>query len=232
MAVQDSAPRSKGEWLADKDLVGRVNAGDGLAFRQVMERYNQCLYRVARAIMSDDAEAEDVVQESYVRAFAAMKDFRGDSGLRTWLTRIVINEGRGRLRRRRTRHDNGFVGQPGDGGALIVGFPGGQPVESPDSQAARAEVRRLLETAIEALPDVFRLVYILREIQEYSVEETAALLAIAPETVKTRLHRARRLLRQSLDATLSEAIRGSFPFLGKRCERLTETVMRRLAAAP
>lgn len=107
MAVQDSAPRSKGEWLADKDLVGRVNAGDGLAFRQVMERYNQCLYRVARAIMSDDAEAEDVVQQSYVRAFAAMKDFRGDSGLRTWLTRIVINEGRGRLRRQRTRHDNG-----------------------------------------------------------------------------------------------------------------------------
>lgn len=230
MARHEAIATPNGEWIAEDELVGRIRAGEELAFRQLMQRYNQPLYRVARAIVSDDNEAEDVLQESYTRAFAALGGFRGEAGLQTWLTRIVINESRGRLRRRRPRVELDQVERIQESGALVLGFPGGQVVESPDTEAARAEVRLLLEQAVDQLPDIFRLVFILREIQECSVEETAAILDIRPETVKTRLHRARRMLREALDATLAEAIRGSFPFLGKRCERLTEAVMQRIAA--
>lgn len=226
MRSRRPTPKHTSEWVAETRLIDRINAGEESAFRQLMQRYNQSLYRVARAIVSDDAEAEDVLQESYTRAFAAMSGFRGDSSLGTWLTRIVINEGRGRLRRRRT------VTQAADAlkqqGATVIGFPGGQPVESPDTHVARAETRVLLEQAIDSLPDVFRPTFILRDIQEFTVEETAEILGVQPETVKTRLFRARRLLRKSLDATLADAVRGSFPFLGKRCERLTEAVLMRL----
>ena len=226
MRSRRPTPKHTSEWVAETRLIDRINAGEESAFRQLMQRYNQSLYRVARAIVSDDAEAEDVLQESYTRAFAAMSGFRGDSSLGTWLTRIVINESRGRLRRRRT------VAQAADAlkqqSATVIGFPAGQPVESPDTHVARAETRMLLEQAIDSLPDVFRPTFILRDIQEFTVEETAEILGVQPETVKTRLFRARRLLRKSLDATLADAVRGSFPFLGKRCERLTEAVLMRL----
>lgn len=229
MRSRRATPKRTSEWVVETQLIDRINAGEEPAFRQLMQRYNQSLYRVARAIVSDDAEAEDVLQESYTRAFAAMPGFRGDSSLGTWLTRIVINESRGRLRRRRT------VAQAADAlkqqSATVIGFPAGQPVESPDTLVARAETRRLLEQAIDSLPDVFRPTFILRDIQEFTVEETAEILGVQPETVKTRLYRARRLLRKSLDATLADAVRGSFPFLGKRCERLTEAVLTRLMHA-
>jgi RNA polymerase sigma-70 factor (ECF subfamily) len=230
-AIASPKAAASAAWVAEHDLVDRIRAGEEAAFRQLMQRYNQRLYRVARAIVSDDSEAEDVLQESYTRAFAAIDGFRGESGLQTWLTRIVINESRGRLRRRRPRVALDQVERIQESGALVLGFPGGQVVESPDSQAARAEVRLLLEQAVDRLPDIFRLVFILREIQECSVEETAELMGVRPETVKTRLHRARRLLREALDASLAEALHGSFPFLGKRCARLTEAVMQRIAAA-
>lgn len=207
----------------------RISAGDAAAFRQMMECHNQELYRVARAIVADDAEAEDVLQESYVRAFAAIDRFRGDARLGTWLTRIVINESRGRLRRRRRYANSDQVDANEMDRARILGFPGGEQVESPDAAAARTEARLLLERAIDALPEAFRPVLILRDIQELSVEQTAETLGIRPETVKTRLYRARRLMRKSLDATLADALRDSFPFLGKRCERLTNAVLEYLA---
>lgn len=214
---------------AESRLVRRINAGDPAAFRQMMEYHNQDLYRVARAIVADDAEAEDVLQESYVRAFAAMDRFRGDARLGTWLTRIVINESRGRLRRRRRHVNSDQVEATEVERARILGFPGGQPVESPDVHAARAEARILIERAVDALPETFRPVFILRDIQGLSVEQAAEVLGIRPETVKTRLFRARRLMRQSLDATLADVLRDSFPFLGKRCEGLTNAVLKRLA---
>ena len=218
------------EAMADAGLVEQVRRGEPQAFCAVMRRYNQPLFRVARAIMADDAEAEDVVQESYARAFAAIDGFRGEAGLGTWLAPIVINESRGRLAPRRPQVDLDQVERSQEAGALILGFPGGKLVDDPEAEAARAEVRRLLERAVDELPEPFRLVFILRDIEGRSVEEVAGLLDIRAETVRTRLHRARRQLRAALDATLADALRGSFPFLGTRCDRLVDAVMRRLCA--
>jgi RNA polymerase sigma-70 factor (ECF subfamily) len=217
----------------DAELVTLVRSGNGSAFREIMRRYNQRLYRVARGIVRDEAEAEDVLQEAYVRAFAALGDFRGESGLPTWLTRIVMNEGLGRVRRRRRRRSEPLEAldraiQHGD--TRVIMFPGVHASPSPEVAAAHAEVRRLLEAAVDELPESFRLVFMMRDVEEMSVEETASTLKIRPETVKTRLHRARRLLRKSLDARLSTVLRDTFPFEGARCSRITEAVMTRLRA--
>ena len=192
--MADSSVMATGgfEVMADAGLVEQVRRGEPLAFCAMMRRYNQPLFRVARAIMADDAEAEDVVQESYARAFAAIDGFLGEAGPGTWLTRIVINESRGRLRRRRPQVDLDQVEQSQAAGALILGFPGGKLVDDPEADAARAEVRLLLERAVDELPEPFRLVFILRDIEGRSVEEVAGLLDIRAETVRTRLHHARK----------------------------------------
>ena len=218
------------EAMTEVELVAHMRLGFRAAFRTIMQRYNQRLFRVARGIVSDDAEAEDIVQETYVRAFAAFATFRGDASLLTWLTRIAINEARGRLRRRRRQTvgiDQVDIAQVT--GALVVSFPGGQPMTNPEAEAARTEIRHLIEQAIDTLPEAFRLVFILRDVQDCSIEETADLLNIRPETVKTRLHRARHRMRDALEDTLASAMQDTFPFLGTRCERITETVLGRLA---
>jgi RNA polymerase sigma-70 factor (ECF subfamily) len=212
----------------DSDLVALVLAGDGPAFAAIMTRYNQRLFRVARGVVRDEAEAEDVLQEAYVRAFAALPDFRGEAGLGTWLTRIVLNEALGRLRRRRPTEQLDVLDQDVQtGDSRVVMFPGVN-APNPEAAAARSEVRRLLERAIDDLPEAFRLVFVMRDIEEMSIDETAANLAIRPETVKTRLHRARRLLRKNLDDKLSTVLRDTFPFQGARCARITQAVMARL----
>jgi len=213
----------------DSDLVALVLAGDGTAFAAIMTRYNQRLFRVARGVVRDEAEAEDVLQEAYVRAFAALPGFRGDAGLGTWLTRIVLNEALGRMRRRRPTEQLEVIDQDAQtGDSRVVMFPGVNATSSPEAAAACSEVRRLLERAIDDLPEVFRLVFVMRDIEEMSIEETAANLFIRPETVKTRLHRARRLLRKNLDDKLSTVLRDTFPFQGARCARITQAVMARL----
>jgi RNA polymerase sigma-70 factor, ECF subfamily len=213
----------------DTELVALVRGGDGSAFREIMRRYNQRLYRVARGIVRDEAEAEDVLQEAYVRAFAALGEFRGDSGLPTWLTRIVMNEALGRMRRRRPTENIEAIDRAIEqGDTRVIMFPGVQASPSPEVAAARAEVRRLLEAAIDELPESFRLVFMMRDVEEMSIEETATSLDIRPETVKTRLHRARRLLRKNLDGRLSTVLRDTFPFQGARCARITQAVMPRL----
>jgi RNA polymerase sigma-70 factor, ECF subfamily len=212
----------------DSDLVALVLAGDGPAFAAIMTRYNQRLFRVARGVVRDEAEAEDVLQEAYVRAFAALPDFRGEAGLGTWLTRIVLNEALGRMRRRRPTEQLDVLDQDVQtGDSRVVMFPGVN-APNPEAAAARSEVRRLLERAIDDLPEAFRLVFVMRDIEEMSIDETAANLAIRPETVKTRLHRARRLLRKNLDDKLSTLLRDTFPFQGARCARITQAVMARL----
>jgi RNA polymerase sigma-70 factor (ECF subfamily) len=212
----------------DSDLVALVLAGDGPAFAAIMTRYNQRLFRVARGVVRDEAEAEDVLQEAYVRAFAALPDFRGEAGLGTWLTRIVLNEALGRMRRRRPTEQLDVLDQDlQTGDSRVVMFPGVN-APNPEAAAARSEVRRLLERAIDDLPEAFRLVFVMRDIEEMSIDETAANLAIRPETVKTRLHRARRLLRKNLDDKLSTVLRDTFPFQGARCARITQAVMARL----
>jgi RNA polymerase sigma-70 factor (ECF subfamily) len=194
-----------------------------------MQRHNRRLYRVARGVLNDDAEAEDVVQEAYVRAFTHLDGFRGEAQLSTWLTRIALNEALGRLRRLRTTVDLKDIDTINDQGeARVIYLPSARQDSDPEAAAARAEVRRLLERAMDELPAPFRMVLVLRDIEEMSTEETAAHLGLRPETVKTRLHRARRLLRQSLDRTLSSAMRDVFPCAGARCARITEAVLDRL----
>jgi len=215
--------------LPEAELVRLACRGRGEAFRVLMQRCNQPLFRTARSVMRDESEAEDVLQEAYVRAFQKLDDFRGESSLLTWLTRIVLNEARDRLRKRRTMVELDAVEQAQEAGQVLV-FPSGQAAGDPERDAARAEARRLLEHAVDELPEAFRLVFILREVDGRSVEETADSLGVLPATVKTRLHRARRMLRESLDAKLASALDGAFPFLDARCGRITEAVLARLQA--
>jgi RNA polymerase sigma-70 factor, ECF subfamily len=215
--------------LSEAAVVALARTGDREAFRVVMKRCNQRLFRVARAVMRDDAEAEDVLQEAYSRAFAAIGAFRGESGIATWLTRIVLNEAHGRLRRRKLTVGLEEV-ETAQLGAEIMSFPGAPRSEDPEADAAHAQIHRLLERAIDALPEPFRLVFILREVEELSVEETARHLDLKETTVKTRLHRARLRLRAALAPDLAEVMVGAYPFLGVRCERITEAVLRRVSA--
>ncbi|HYD70680.1 RNA polymerase sigma factor [Azospirillum sp.] len=215
---------------SDPELAGRIRRGDANAFRILMQRHNQRLFRMARSVLRDPAEAEDAVQDAYILAFTRIGQFREDASLATWLGRIVLNEALRRLRQRKpmTEFDEGGA----DGrtaGAEVIPFPGAQqPVATPEEDAARAETRRLLERAIDALPDPFRIIFVLREIEQMSVEETACSLGIPPDTVKTRLHRARRLLGHSLRRQLAPNLAGAFPFAGERCARIVARVLGRL----
>ena len=219
--------------LSDADLVARAQAGQRGAFRQLMQRCNQRLFRVARAVVHDDAEAEDVVQEAYTHAFAKLSTFRGEASLSTWLTRIVLNEANGRLRQRRQRPkvDIAAIGIASREDPRVIAFPSRFGSEDPAATAARTQIRGLLEHAIDALPEAFRLVFVMRDVEGCTVEETAATLGIRAETVKTRLHRARRLLRVALHDSLAATLDEAFPFLGPRCARMTEAVLARLDRA-
>jgi RNA polymerase sigma-70 factor (ECF subfamily) len=214
--------------LSDDQLVDFALKGDGIAFRQIMQRHNRHLYRVARGILGEDAEAEDVVQEAYMRAFQHMASFRRESALGTWLTRIVINEAVGRKRKRRPTVDLSHVDMPDNQEeARVIMFPG---ASNPETETGRREMRRLLERAVDELPAIFRIVFVLRDVEQMSVEETAIQLQLKPETVKTRLHRARRLLRTALEEKLGSTLHEAYSFDGWRCERLTKSVLRRLQA--
>lgn len=216
--------------LDDGALAARVQGGDRDAFRQVMRRCNQRLYRVVRGVVDDDAEAEDVVQEAYVHAYANIGGFRGESSLATWLARIALNEAYGRLRRRRQSMDIEQVDAVLQAPDRVVPFPNRGGGEDPAAAAAREQLRRMLEHAVDALPEAFRIVFVLREIEGCTVEETADTLGLRSETVKTRLHRARRLLRNALHDNVAATLGDAFPFLGLRCERMTTAVLARLEA--
>jgi RNA polymerase sigma-70 factor (ECF subfamily) len=203
-------------------LVHRAMAHEAEAFRAIIKTHNQRLYRIARGVVRNDSEAEDIVQEAYVRAFAALATFRGDASLATWLSRIVINEALGRLRKRRRT-----VAMPANPEAQIIQFPL-NPSDDPERTMAQRQILRLVERATDNLPDVYRTVFIARVIEGLNIEETADLLGVRPETVKTRLHRARALVRKALDDEIGPVLLDAFPFAGRRCERLTEAVMKRL----
>jgi RNA polymerase sigma-70 factor, ECF subfamily len=213
----------------DRDLVARARRGDEAAVRTIIRQNNRRLFRLARAIVNDDGEAEDVVQESYVRAFTRLDGFRGESSFRTWLTRILINEAYGRLRQRRRIVDWQSVEPALSAEAQIIPFPSSSPRPDPETVMAQHEILELLERAIAALPEHFRIVLVARLVEEMSVEETADLLGLRHETVKTRLHRARALLRDDLERQVGPALTKAFPFAGARCERLADAVIKRLA---
>ena len=211
--------------LDDAALAARAAGADAAAFRLIMERNNARLYRVARGVLRNDAEAEDVVQEAYLRAFAKLKDFRAEASLSTWLTRIALNEALGRLRTRRPGADLSAL-HAGEERAIL--FPMSPAPAGPEGEAGRAQARAVLEHAVDALPEAFRLVFVLRDMEGMSIEETAAALSIRPETVKTRLHRARRMLRRSIERMLSAGFADIFPFDGERCVRMADRVVARL----
>lgn len=213
--------------LDDHELVARVLAGHRQAFRQIMQRCNQRLFRIARSVVGNDAEAEDVLQESYMRAYRKLGSFRGDAALPTWLTSIVLNEARGRLRKRHHLVDLEQLDRAGND-SHVVAFRSRSGSEDPMVDAARLQMRRLLEHAIDELAPAFRTVFVMREIEGCSVEETAAQLALKPATVKTRLFRARSQLRASLQGALATTLADTFPFMGERCDRLGHAVMARL----
>jgi RNA polymerase sigma-70 factor (ECF subfamily) len=214
--------------LGERDLVARAQRGERDAFRAIMKRCNQRLFRVARAIVGDDAEAEDVVQDAYLGAFAHLDAFRGEASIFTWLTRITINEANQHLRRRRPIVGLEAVEAAQASGGGVIMFPNSDTL-TPEADAARAQVRRLIEAAIDDLPEAFRLVFILRDIEDCSAAEAANSLGVREETVKTRLHRARRLLRTALHQKMVSTVGEAFPFLGRRCERITEAVLGRIA---
>jgi RNA polymerase sigma-70 factor (ECF subfamily) len=213
----------------DLELVQRALARDGAAFRIIMERNNRRLYRVARSILRNDSEAEDAVQEAYVNAFAHLDSFRGDSSLSTWLSRIAMNEALGRLRRERPSVELDAI-ETQRTEAQIIQFPQ-SGASDPERTMAQREILQLVERAADNLPEIFRIVFVTRVIEGMSVEETAELLGLQPETVKTRLHRARRLVRDQLDEQIGPVLMDAFPFAGRRCERLTDAVMKRLGVA-
>jgi RNA polymerase sigma-70 factor (ECF subfamily) len=212
---------------SDAELVRRALARDGSAFRAIMKTHNQRLYRLARGIVRNDSEAEDIVQEGYVRAFSHLDGFRGDSTLATWLSRIVINEALGRLRKRRRAVEISMSDDPVLE-AKVIQFPLKANKDDPERTMAQRQILQFVERATDDLPDLYRTVFVARVIEGLSIDETAELLGIKPETVKTRLFRARNLLRKQLDAQIGPVLLDAFPFAGKRCERLTVAVLKRL----
>jgi len=205
--------------LSDAAVVARVLAGAPEAFEVLMRRYNQRVFRVARAVLRDEAEAEDVAQDAWVRAYGHLRQFAGRASFATWLTRIVIHEAL--ARRRRRMRDVSL-----DEHALTLSAR----TRPPDEEVGSRQVARVLEAAIDALPNPYRMAFVLRDLEGLDTEETAACLGVPEATVKTRLHRARSLLRTSLDATLDVSVDGVFAFAGHRCDRIVAAVLARIGA--
>lgn len=217
------------EGVAEHELVARVAAGEPRAFEVLMRRYNRRLYRAARSILKDDAEAEDAVQEAYWKAYQAMAGFRADAQLSTWLTRIVINESLGRLRRNKRRAD---VIQSTEDLSMDLKVARMETTanidERPDRLAWRTEIRTLIEHKLDALPDVYRTVFILRAVEGMPAVEVAAALDIPEATVRSRFFRARRIMRDTLSAEIGATTQDAFSFAGHRCDRIVATVLARL----
>jgi len=215
MPVDQAGPEAR---VSDLELARRCAARDEEAVRELTNRYNQRLFRIARSILRSDADAEDAVQDAYIRALEHIGQFRGDSALGTWLTRITINEALGRSRRRSREVSDGLSMEP------RVVRPG---VPTPEKVMETQQTRALIERAIDRLPDDFRLVFVARMVEGLSVQETADLFDLKPETVKTRVHRARARLRADLESHVTPAVREAYAFDGDRCARMTERVVSR-----
>ena len=200
------------------------------AFERLMRLHNRRLFRLARATLRDDAEAEDALQEAYLAAHRAMPGFRGESSLSTWLSRLVTNECLARLRKRARRENIFPIGSLDAGDSEEAGMTDMQETASPPSMLVRAQMRALLERKLDALPLAFRGVFVLRAVEEMSVEETAECLGIPEATVRTRYFRARSLLRESLAQEMDLAERDLFEFGGCHCDRIVAAVLARLQA--
>jgi RNA polymerase sigma-70 factor (ECF subfamily) len=215
---------------SDLDLVRQCRSGNRAAMEALMRRHNRTLFRTARAILRDDAEAEDAVQEAYLQAFRAIASFREESSFSTWLIRITANQALMR-RRRQVRHAQVFHIDAAGEAPPPAGEPT-MPQPGPERSAMIAEVRRLLEARIDALPDLYRTVFMLRAVEDLSVEETAAALAMPEATVRTRFFRARALLRSALANEIDYAFEEVFGFDAERCDHIVERVFAAFDADP
>ena len=227
MTIQSRAAINYAE-LSDVELARLSVARDRGAIEHVISTNNQRLFRAAWSILKNHSEAEDAVQAAYLSGFAKMGTFEGRSALSTWLTRIVVNEALGRRRAERRRRDH-----LERGGVVVLEayretLTRGSALDAPDVSVAREQIRKLLEQAIADLPDAFRAVFVLREIEGLSSEETAEILAIPIATVKTRLFRGRHRLQEALAPELGTVLNGTFPFAGADCAALTAKVLSRL----
>jgi RNA polymerase sigma-70 factor (ECF subfamily) len=216
--------------VSDSELAARVSAGDHVAFEALMRQLNRQLFRVARSILKDDAEAEDALQEAYVTSYSAMSRFRSESTLSTWLTRIVINESLGRLRRqKRERVVIPFSSESREEESMNEAAPVDPTKGSPEAATWSAEIRNLLERKIDELPMAYRTVFTMRELEDMTVDETAQCLAIPAATVRSRLFRAKGLLRESLAREIDVATPDAFAFAGARCDRIVAGVLSRVS---
>lgn len=224
----NARPKRDYSALGDAEVAALCVRRDPEAVRHVLTANNQRLFRAAWSILKDRGEAEEALQAAYVSAFSSMQRFEGRSSLTTWLTRIVVNEALGRLRSERRRRAR----LEAEGVPVLDAYReklmAGSETPLPDAAVAREQLRRLLERAVADLPDIFRTVFVLREIDGLSVEETAQVLDVPSATVKTRLLRAKRRLQDALAPDVHEALTGTFPFAGADCAGLTERVMARL----
>ena len=214
--------RAKLESWSDEEIVERVLEGESALYEIIMRRYNQRLYRAARAILRDDGEAEDVLQDTYVRAYQHLAQFAGRARFSTWLTRIAVHEALARVRRRDRLEP--IESEDSDKGGFMLQAKD----PDPETQTAQAEMGRLLETAILSLPEIHRTVLMLRDVEEMSTEEAAEALDISEENVKVRLHRARAMLRKELYARAGATTANAFQFMATRCDRVVLEVFRRI----
>lgn len=212
------------EGWTDNQVVERVKAGETGLYEILMRRYNQRLYRAARAILRDDSEAEDVLQDAYVRAYQHLDQYRGAAPFSTWLTRIAVNEALHRLRLRRRSPQMEDFEDDGDPFMNVV-----EPSPNPEQRASVAELGHLLEDAVLALPEQYRTVVMLRDIEEMSTAETAAVLDLTEENVKVRLHRGRTMAREWVTDRVGSRAKDAFPFMGARCDRVVAAVFDRIA---
>ncbi|EYD74242.1 RNA polymerase ECF-type sigma factor [Rubellimicrobium mesophilum DSM 19309] len=205
-------------------LLAQARTRDEAAVRELIRRLNPRLFRVARGVLDSDAEAEEVLQEAYLIAFTRLGEFRGEARFSTWVTRIVLNAAMMRRRRTRPTEEYDTVAEDRMDGGQVLTFPGGG-TEGPEAALGRSQLRRLIEAAVGELPPELRLVFLLRESEGMSVLAIARDLALNPITVKTRLYRARRLLRATLEARLRGGFETAFPFDGARCTGMAERVV-------
>ena len=211
--------------LSDEEIITRVASGDADLFEVIMRRYNQRLFRVVRSIVGEDHEAEDAVQEVYLSAYSHLGQFAGQAQFSTWLTRIAINEALARRRRRVRGGERDFKEE--DNTMLQS-----TSARNPEDEASQREMRLMLETAIDELPSIYRIVFVMREMEQMSTAETAAALEIGEETTKVRLHRAKGLLREAMSSRMQASLGDVYPFLGQRCDRIVRSVMSALATRP
>jgi RNA polymerase sigma-70 factor (ECF subfamily) len=204
--------------LADDDLVARVRAGETALYEALMRRYNQRLFRAIRSVIRDDAEAEDVLQDAWVRAFEHLAQFEGRSSFSTWITKIAIYEALGRVRKAKR------FSALDEGGEEMHWHSG----DNPEQTALRGEIGRALQAAVDALPANYRPVFVLREAEGMSTAETAECLGLTEEAVKTRLHRSKAMLRREITERIGPAVAQVYAFLGVRCDRVVAGVMRRV----